>query len=65
MQYRVVFFLTLWIALWMTVGTGVGSLFTTPVTGMIAGFVFALFSTFLWPWIVPDHLDDWMDGQTV
>ena len=64
MQYRVVFFLTCWLALWMVTGMAVGSVFKMPMTGIIVGFVGALFSTFLWPWIVPEFLDDWMDGQT-
>jgi len=33
-------------------------------TGAVCGFLFAVLSTFLWPWIVPDLIDNWMDGMT-
>jgi hypothetical protein len=64
MPYRVTLFLTCWLALWTAIGLGIGFVFRTPMTGMIDGFIFAVLSTFLWPWIVPNFLDDWMDGQT-
>ena len=62
MGYRVVMFLTCWIALWMGSGAAVGFLFGTSATGAVWGFVAAVLSTFLWPWIVPEIFDDWMDG---
>ncbi len=62
MSYRVVVFLTCWIVLGMGAGAALGSLFGTLGTGAVWGFVAALLSTFLWPWIVPEPLDDWMDG---
>lgn len=62
MGNRVVLFLTFWLALWIGVGTGIGSLFGTPGTGTVHGFIFAVVTTFLWPWVVPRSLDHWMDG---
>lgn len=63
MADRVVILLTLWLAFWMGVGAGVGHLFFfTLWTGVANGFVFAVLSTFLWPWILPQAIDDWMDG---
>jgi len=64
MGYRVVVFLTLWIALLTGAGAFLGSLvFGTPGTGAVTGFLSAVLSTFLWPWIVPQSVDDWMDGM--
>lgn len=64
MAHRVVLMLTVWIALWMGVGAAVGYfLFKTTMTGAVDGFVFALLTTFLWPWILPPSVDDWMDGH--
>jgi hypothetical protein len=62
MGYRVVLFLTFWIALWMGVGAAVGEIFLTPGTGAVWGFVAGVASTFLWPWVVPEPIDNWMDG---
>ena len=63
MAYRVVLFLTCWLALWTGAGAGVGYLlFGTLGTGTVSGFVVAVLSTFLWPWIIPQSIDNWMDG---
>ena len=62
MGYRVVMFLTCWIVLWIGVGAAVGSLFGTIGTGEVVGFIAAVLTTFLWPWIVPEPIDNWMDG---
>ncbi len=63
MGNRVVLFLTFWLALWIAAGAGIGALFGTLGTGVVDGFVFAVLSTFLWPWIMPASLDHWMDGS--
>jgi hypothetical protein len=63
MAHRVVLLLTLWIALWMGAGAVVGHLlFYTFWTGVVDGFVFAVLTTFLWPWIMPEAIDNWIDG---
>jgi hypothetical protein len=62
MGNRVVLFLTFWLAVWIGVGAAIGALFGTPGTGAVDGFVFAIVTTFLWPWIMPSALDQWMDG---
>lgn len=62
MAYRVVLFLTGWIAVWVGLGVAVGSLFGTLGTGGVTGFVVGVLTTFLWPWIVPRPIDNWMDG---
>jgi hypothetical protein len=62
MGYRVVLFLTCWLALWVGVGAGVGEIFLTPGTGAVWGFVTGVVSTFLWPWIIPRPVDEWLDG---
>ena len=61
---RVSAVLTLWIALWIAVGAGLGyAVFGTPITGTVSGFFFALVTTFAWPWILPEILNKWMDGE--
>ena len=62
MAYRVVVFLTCWIALWTGAGAAVGKMLGTPGTGAVIGFGVAVASTFLWPWIIPEPIDNWMDG---
>jgi hypothetical protein len=62
MAHRVVILLTLWLALWMVLGAFVGQfLFYTFWTGVVNGFVFAVVTTLLWPWILPPAVDRWMD----
>jgi hypothetical protein len=50
-----------WFAFWTVVGVIAGRLLETPGFGGIYGFVFALLTTFLWPWVLPSALQDWMD----
>ena len=40
-----------------------GSLFGTLGNRRGLGFIVAVLTTFLWPWIVPEPLDNWMDGR--
>lgn len=63
MAYRVVLFLTLWLALFAGIGVFAGSFFGTLGTGGISGFIFGVAATLLWPWILPRMVDDWMDGN--
>jgi hypothetical protein len=51
----------LWFALWIGAGDAVGHvLFRMPGTGMVMGFIFAVLTVFLWPWVMPRFLEDWM-----
>ena len=65
MAYRVVLFLTLWLAFWAGVGVFVGSLFGTLGTGGVTGFMFGVATTLLWPWVLPRAVDNWMDDNWV
>jgi hypothetical protein len=47
----------------MGAGALVGQfLFYTFWTGVVNGFVFAVVTTLLWPWILPPFIDRWVDG---
>lgn len=50
----------LWFVFWIGAGDAVGHLFQTPKTGMVFGFVLAICTVVLWPWVLPQSLDDWM-----
>lgn len=63
MAYRVVLFLTLWLAAWAGIGVYVGSFFGTLGTGGVTGFIIGVAATLLWPWILPRMVDDWMDDN--
>lgn len=54
-----------WLIFWMSVGAVVGGLFGSPGTGTVDGFIFAVVSTFSWPWIMPTIIDDWMAARYV
>lgn len=63
MGHRIVLFLTVWIAVQTGIGAALGYyLLGTPGTGAVSGFVAAVLTTFLWPWILPEPIDRWMDG---
>jgi hypothetical protein len=51
-----------WFAFWTIVGTITGRLLEIPGTFTVVGFVFALLTVFVWPWILPESLERWMDG---
>ena len=51
-----------WFALWTTVGFFIGRLLDTPGTYTVLGFVFGLVTIFAWPFVLPNWLQDWMDG---
>jgi hypothetical protein len=51
-----------WFALWIALGTSCGALlFSSPGTGSVLGFFFALLATPSWPWVMPEAVNDWMD----
>jgi hypothetical protein len=51
----------LWFAGWICVGDAVGHLFQIPGTGMVVGFIVAVCTVLLWPWLMPRFVDDWMN----
>ncbi len=57
---RVALVALLWFAFWTGAGDAVGHWFKTPGTGMVLGFVFALFTVLAWPLVMPRAVDDWM-----
>jgi hypothetical protein len=63
MPDRVALVLTVWLALWTTVGLALGAfVFGTPGTAAVSGFFVAVATTLLWPWIMPRPIDRWMDA---
>jgi hypothetical protein len=50
----------LWFILWIGAGDAIGHLFRIPGTGMVLGFIVAFLTVFLWPWLMPRSIDDWM-----
>jgi hypothetical protein len=53
-----------WFVVWTSVGGAVGKLLEIEgggVSGSIYGCLFALMTTFAWPWILPDFIWNWMD----
>lgn len=50
----------LWFGAWIGVGNLIGRLADMPGTGMVLGFLFALCTLAVWPWVMPQSLDDWM-----
>jgi hypothetical protein len=49
-----------WFILWIVGGDVVGRWLNMPGTGMVLGFLLALVTVFLWPWLMPNFIDDWM-----
>ena len=58
---RVAFVTICWFVFWTSVGVVAGRLLEIPGTWTVAGFMFALVSVFLWPMILPERLNRWMD----
>jgi hypothetical protein len=51
-----------WFIGWITLGYAAGSLlFSTPWTGAITGFAFALAAVPAWPWVMPETVNAWID----
>lgn len=57
---RVAFIALLWFAFWIIGGGLIGHFFGIPGTGMVLGFIFALFALLAWPWVMPRRIEDWM-----
>jgi hypothetical protein len=52
-----------WFVFWTGLGVILGKLLEAPGTGTLLGFFFALFSTFAWPWIMPEAINKWMNSD--
>jgi hypothetical protein len=50
-----------WFLFWTGLGVVTGKLLGMPGTATLLGFLFALFSTFAWPWIMPEAISNWMN----
>jgi hypothetical protein len=50
-----------WFVLWTGLGLASGTLLGSPGTGTVLGFFFSIFSTFAWPWIMPEAISTWMN----
>jgi len=50
----------IWFIAWTVAGHAVGHWIGDPGTGMVTGFLFALVTLPVWPWIIPPQVDDWM-----
>ena len=59
---RIPLVLFLWFAAWITAGFFLGRALETPGVYTVAGTILALVSLFLWPFIFPERLQDWMEG---
>jgi hypothetical protein len=54
----------LWFATWIIAASQLsGLVFNAPGSGVIWGFILALLTVFLWPWVMPRALEDWMHGS--
>ena len=61
---RVALVAVLWFLGWIVAGAELSKLmFNAPMSGSLWGFVLALLTVFLWPWVMPRSLDDWMHGS--
>jgi hypothetical protein len=61
---RVAVIAWVWFIFWTAVGDAIGHWMNMPGTGMVFGFLFAMCSIFLWPWVLPRFVDDWMHDPT-
>ena len=65
---RVALVAAVWFAFWIVVGSAIGGLTGGKHGGVQNGIYFgafngtwwALFTSFLWPWIMPDRIERWM-----
>jgi Na+/proline symporter len=61
---RVALIACLWFTGWTFGGTELAKwAFNAPLSGGIWGFVLALLTVFLWPWLMPRAVEDWMHGS--
>jgi hypothetical protein len=49
-----------WFIGWTVLGWIVGRLLDVPGTFTVGGFIVALLTVFLWPWVLPERLNRWM-----
>jgi hypothetical protein len=59
---RVALVTVCWLGFWTAVGWVAGRLLETPGTFVAVGFFFAIVTIFAWPWVLPDRLNEWMNG---
>ncbi len=53
-----------WFVGFVALGYATGNLlFATPWTGGLVGFLFALVGSLMWPFVLPDRVNDWMDDR--
>jgi hypothetical protein len=51
----------LWFIGFIVAGDVIGRMVAAmPGTGMVLGFLIALFGVLAWPWVLPEFLDNWM-----
>jgi hypothetical protein len=50
----------LWFIGFIIAGDLIGRGLEMPGTGMVFGFLVALFGILAWPWVLPESLDNWM-----
>ena len=61
---RVALVACLWFLGWIIAGSELANLaFSAPLSGSIWGFILALLTVFLWPWVMPRAVDDWMHSS--
>jgi hypothetical protein len=60
---RVALVACFWFVFWTASGVVLGGLSGAPGMGTLLGFFFALFSTFAWPWIMPEAVNTWMNHE--
>ena len=59
---RVPLVATCWLGLWTLIGFALGRYLDVPGTFTVGGFLLGVVSVFSWPFVLPDRLQDWMDG---
>jgi hypothetical protein len=58
---RVALFAIFWFVAWTLAGAYLGRYFELNITGYVGGFIFALLTTFAWPWLLPNFIWKWMN----
>jgi hypothetical protein len=57
---RVAMVALFWFVGWTGVGWILGRMLDVPGTFTVCGFLFALLTVFVWPWVLPESLNRWM-----
>ena len=64
MPDRVAFVALCWFVLGTTIGIAVGgTMFGDSTSGAVYGFFLAFAACFVWPWIMPDFIENWMQDS--